>query len=161
MVYGHSMGGSIAVMLAATRPDLVSRLLLSEANLDPGGGFLSRSVAEQSEEQFVASGHRAVLDKFKDWPTRIATLRDTDSIGFQRSAVSLVAGTKPTWRDRFYAMKLPKAWIVGDQSEPEEDIAKMKPQGIPVFVIANAGHDMAIQNPAALAAAIARGLTVT
>ena len=32
----HSMGGSVAIMLASRRPDLVSRLVVAEANLDPG-----------------------------------------------------------------------------------------------------------------------------
>ena len=31
----HSMGGAVAIVLAARRPDLVSRLVLTEANLDP------------------------------------------------------------------------------------------------------------------------------
>lgn len=33
-IVGHSMGGSVAVVLAHRRPDLVSRLVLTEANLD-------------------------------------------------------------------------------------------------------------------------------
>ena len=32
---GHSMGGSIGIVLAARRPDLVARLVVAEANLDP------------------------------------------------------------------------------------------------------------------------------
>ncbi len=161
VIYGHSMGGSVGVMLTTARPDLVSRLLLSEANLDAGGGFLSRGVAEQSERDFVERGHKAVVAKFENMPTRLATFRGTDSVGFHRSAVSLVAGTQPTWREQFYAMTIPKAWIVGSQSEPQEDIALMKPQGIPVFVIPNAGHDMAIENPSRVAEAIAHALSVS
>ena len=160
IMYGHSMGGSVAVMLTVARPDLVSRLLLSEANLDPGGGFLSSGVAEQGERDFVERGHSAVVDRFANKPTRLATFRGADSIGVHRSAVSLVAGTQPPWREQFYALQIPKAWIVGDQSEPEADIAQMEAQGIPVFVIANAGHDMAIEHPAGVAAAIAQGLSI-
>lgn len=131
-VYGHSMGGSVAVMLAVARPDLVSRLMLSEANLDPGGGFLSRGVAEQSEEEFVARGHDAVLEKFNDSTTRVGTFRATDSIGFHRSAVSLVTGTSPTWREQFYALGLPRAFIFGEKSDPTEgDSNHFGPVGSP------------------------------
>lgn len=162
VIYAHSMGGSVAVMLAVARPDLVSRLLLSEANLNPGGGFLSRGIAEQSENDFVVRGHRAVLGRFEgDMPTRLATFRATDPVGFYRSAVSLVAGTQPTWKERFFSLNIPKAWIVGSHSNPEEDIALMNPQGVPVFVIPNAGHDMAIENPTGVAQAIARALGLT
>jgi pimeloyl-ACP methyl ester carboxylesterase len=45
-VIGYSMGGSVAITLAATRPDLVSRLVIMEANLDPGGGSVSKGIAE-------------------------------------------------------------------------------------------------------------------
>ncbi|MFD0522416.1 alpha/beta fold hydrolase [Paractinoplanes durhamensis] len=33
---GHSLGGSIAISLAAQRPDLVGHLIVAEPNLDPG-----------------------------------------------------------------------------------------------------------------------------
>src|SRR6266566_4963442 len=35
-VIGHSLGGSIAIVLAAIRSDLVRSLTVAEANLDPG-----------------------------------------------------------------------------------------------------------------------------
>src|SRR4026208_162235 len=49
-VSGYSRGGAVAISLASLRPDLVSRLVLMEANLDPGGGLASKGIAEQSEE---------------------------------------------------------------------------------------------------------------
>src|SRR5438552_12986506 len=44
-VIGHSAGGSIAVLIAARRPDLVSALVVADGNLDPGGGAFSASIA--------------------------------------------------------------------------------------------------------------------
>src|SRR5512143_1951443 len=55
-VVGYSMGGAVAITLAAMRPELVARLALMEGNLDPGGGLASKSIAEQTEESFCARG---------------------------------------------------------------------------------------------------------
>lgn len=62
-VFGHSMGGSVAITLAARRPDLVSRLILAEANLDPGGGFISTFIAGHTEDAFVATGHQETIQR--------------------------------------------------------------------------------------------------
>src|SRR5262245_24812395 len=62
-VFGHSLGGSIAISLAALRPDLVSRLIIAEGNLDPGGGIVSTGIATQTEREFEATGRRALLER--------------------------------------------------------------------------------------------------
>lgn len=59
-VIGHSMGGAVAIMLAAKRPDLVGRLVLAESNLDAGGGFASKSVTAVPEHRYVETGHAAL-----------------------------------------------------------------------------------------------------
>jgi pimeloyl-ACP methyl ester carboxylesterase len=160
VLYGHSMGGSAAVMLTVARPDLVSRLLLAEPNLKPGGGFLSRYIAEQSEEEFVAHGHHAVVEKFIDWPLRIATFRGTDSVGFYRSSVSLVAGTSPTWREQLYAIQVPRTYVAGEKSNPTtEELEEFTSRGIRVCVVPRGGHDMAVENPEGVAEAIAQALS--
>src|SRR5262245_27990700 len=41
-LFGHSMGGAVAITVAARRPDRLRRLVLSEPNLDSGGGTFSR-----------------------------------------------------------------------------------------------------------------------
>lgn len=56
------MGGAVAITLASERPDLVSALVVAEANLDPGGGSLSRSIAAQSEADYVAEGNARALN---------------------------------------------------------------------------------------------------
>lgn len=101
VVFGHSAGGSIAITLAAQRPDLVSRLILSESNLDPGGGTFSKRIAAQTEQDFVAKGQREVVELVMKmgWASRAATFRATDPIAFHRTAASLVAGSTPTWRE--------------------------------------------------------------
>jgi pimeloyl-ACP methyl ester carboxylesterase len=53
VLVGHSFGGAVAITLAAKRPDLVSQPFLAEANLDAGGGLVSKRVAAMSEDEFV------------------------------------------------------------------------------------------------------------
>ena len=65
-VVGHSMGGSVAIVLATLRPDLVGRLVIAEGNLESGpaegsNANFSRSVAAQTEDAFVQSGYPDIL----------------------------------------------------------------------------------------------------
>lgn len=48
-LYGHSMGGSIAIEAAGLLAERVTTLLVSEPNLVAGGGEYSRRIAAQSE----------------------------------------------------------------------------------------------------------------
>lgn len=55
---GHSMGGAVAIVLAARHPRLVSRLVLVDANLDPVPTVPrtpgSSGIASYTEEEFLA-----------------------------------------------------------------------------------------------------------
>ena len=161
VVFGHSAGGSVAITLAAHRPDLVSRLIASEANLDPGGGTFSKGIAAQSEHDFITNGHREAVERVMNMgsTSRAATFRGTNSIGFYRTAVSLVAGSTPTWRELLYGFKIPRAWIVGEKSDPEDDIKAHTPHGIPVYVVPDGDHDMAFGNPDGVAQALAEAIS--
>jgi pimeloyl-ACP methyl ester carboxylesterase len=64
---GHSFGGSVAITLAATRPDLVAGLVVAEPNLEPEDATLSRTIADQTEETYVATGHAAVVAQAEAW----------------------------------------------------------------------------------------------
>lgn len=48
-LYGHSMGGSIAIEAAGLLAERVTTLLVSEPNLFAGGGEYSRRIAAQAE----------------------------------------------------------------------------------------------------------------
>ncbi len=60
-LFGHSMGGSIAIEAAGLLGKRVTTLLVSEPNLFAGGGEYSRRIAAQSESAFVADGYARLL----------------------------------------------------------------------------------------------------
>src|SRR6266581_7700847 len=107
-VVGHSMGGSIAIALAARHPGLVACLVVAEGNLDPGKGSLSVRIAAQSEQEYILHGHAAVARDFRvglgDEPRYggvLNTIRLSAPHAMHRSARSLLAQRTPTFREVF------------------------------------------------------------
>lgn len=169
-VIGHSMGGSVAITLAALRPDLVARLVIAEGNLDPGGGGFSRGIADQSEANFVATGYAAMLAQMRAAALAgnamvaafLASLQVAAPHGLHRTATSLVRGTEPMMRERFLQMTIPRTFIVGEQSLQNPDMASiaagLPSYGIAVATVPGAGHGMMIDNPTGFAQAVAAAI---
>ena len=161
-VSGASLGGAVAITLAALRPDLVGSLILLEANLDPADGTFSRSVAEQSEEAFVAHGFQAAVQFFRqaggDGDAAAATVAGMLQVAaphaLYRSAVGLVRGTQPTMRQHLYRMSIPRAYIFGEQSLPDPNWEDLAAHGIRTLAVPAAGHGMMLDNPKGTADAI-------
>lgn len=160
-VFGHSMGGAIAITLAAERPDLVAQLILAEANLDPGGGFVSKVVASQTEEEFRNGGHEQLLVRLEElgFVTSVGSFRICGSDALHKSAIGLVAGTEPPQRRRLYAMSIPRTFLIGERNLPTpETTEELVKNGVQVAIIPDAGHDMNFDNPEGVADAIRRSL---
>jgi pimeloyl-ACP methyl ester carboxylesterase len=167
VVVGHSMGGSVAIMLAGVRPDLVGRLVIAEAPLELGEGSASRMIAAQEEAGFVGGGFAAFLA-----PLREAALAGDATLAaflgqFQvaaphavyRTAVGMVAAT-PTLRERFLGLGRPRVYVWGERTLAEEpDAARIREgltaAGMRVAVVPGAGHMMNLDNPAGFAKVIA------
>jgi len=155
-IFGHSMGGAIAIEAARLLGDQVQHLVLSEPNLDAGGGYYSRKIAEMAEADYVAKGHNDLaeasrLDGSGIWA---ASLLASAPIAVHRGAVALVAGGNPGWREMLYAMPVPKTVIFGSQSLPDNDTEELPLNGVHVGMVPDAGHMMAWENPSGLAHAI-------
>lgn len=167
-VIGHSMGGSVAITLATSRPDLVSRLVIAEGNLDPGGGFFSRGVAAQTEEAFVSSGYAAVLAQIQAEgragdqvaSSVVGVLQIAGPQALHRSAVGLVRGTQPTMRENLLRSPVPRVFLIGDRSLPDPDIEWLPAHGIPVLIVPDAGHGMMWDNPPGFATQLRAALAL-
>ncbi len=159
-LFGHSMGGSIAIATAHRLGEGVRRLVVGEPNLDPGGGVASRKIAAMSEADYVAHGHDALVrasraDGNATWATSLSL---TAPWAAHRGATSLVVGGRPTWRAMLYATRAPRTLLVGSQTPPDPDTQELPRQGVNVAIVPDAGHAMAWQNPSGLSQAIARAL---
>ncbi len=146
-VVGHSMGGSISIVLAARRPDLARSLLLVEPNLDPGlasrGVPGSTGIASYDEAEFLTQGLEEFL-AIAD-PEWVPTLRTTDPVALHRSAVGLVLGSRPTMRRLLASMTIPRVHVAGDRGIPY-DVTGLPEVGVRCVTVANAGHVAMVDN---------------
>ena len=158
---GHSMGGAIAIVTATRDPKRVRRLVLSEPNLDAGGGDFSRPIAKQSESDYIARGHAAavrtaVLAGQTIWS---ASLQLSSPLAVHRGAASLVRGGSPSWRGQLAALTIPRTVIFGAKSLPDPDTERLPQIGVTVRIVPDAGHSMAWENASGFAEAVRTALS--
>ncbi|MBX7546664.1 alpha/beta hydrolase [Streptomyces sp. NPDC004232] len=156
----HSMGGSVAIVLAARHPGLVSRLVLIDANLDPlqprprGGG--SSGIASYSEEEFLAGGWAEVRDRVG--PHWWSTMRLAGREGLYRSAAHLVRGTTPTMRQLLVGLPIPRTYLLPEADDAFTGIESLEAAGVTVTRVPDCGHNIMLDNPEGFARATAAGL---
>lgn len=148
-LYGHSMGGSIAIEVAAAVAGRIKGLIVSEPNFNRGGGEFSRDIAVHSEETFVAKIYPQMLAlEQSPWA---GSLQSNAPWAVWRGAHSLVEGISPSWLTLFTQLTPPKLLVFGEHSLPDTDFFNLQQRGVATTVIQNAGHSMSWENPAALA----------
>jgi pimeloyl-ACP methyl ester carboxylesterase len=161
VLIGHSMGGTVATLVAAKRPTLVSVLVLAEAELDPGG---APGVAAQGEEEFVGEGFPAILagmrsqaqqDGLSIAAMHLGMTEFANPRAVHRGAVSLQAGTTPPMRQLLADLRMPRFYLKADASDkgagPQDELVRA---GVVWKTVADSGHAMGLQNPSAFAQAI-------
>ncbi|MFD9724031.1 alpha/beta fold hydrolase [Streptomyces sp. NPDC059072] len=152
---GHSMGGAVAIVLAARHPDLVSRLLLVDANLDPTPPVpgVGSGIATYTEEEFLGGGWAEVRDRVgAHW---WATMRLADRTALHRSAVHLAAGTAPTMRELLRRLTIPRGFLLPEADGPLPGAAVLEEAGVTVVAVPDCGHNIMLDNPDAFAEAAA------
>ncbi|WP_079107353.1 alpha/beta fold hydrolase [Streptomyces sp. NRRL S-1521] len=154
-IIAHSMGGSVAVALAYRRPELVSRLVLTEANLDPHPPATAGSsgIASYEERDFVENGgHARVLEKAG--PTWAATMRLADPRALHRSAVGLIRGIRPTMRRMLEELTIDRVYLQGASSGDLAGREVLEASGVTVMTVPDAGHNIMFDNADAFVAAV-------
>lgn len=162
-LFGHSMGGAVAIAAAVMLGPRLGRLVVGEPNLDPGGGQFSRGIAAIPEAEYGAGGQDAIVRAARAEGNGIwaASLAGSAAYAVQRTARSLVEGSDPTWRSILTSLPVPRTLIVGELSLPYDDAARLPEAGVDIAIVPCAGHSIPWDNPAGLAAAIAAGLSST
>ncbi|WP_223838129.1 alpha/beta fold hydrolase [Streptomyces venezuelae] len=158
-VVGHSMGGAVAIVLAARHPELVARLVLAEPNLDPQTPVRvpgSSGIALYSEAEFTGGGFAETLDRVG--PGWAATMRLADPLALHRSAVHLARATEPTMREMLLGLLVPRTLLYGEQGEAPGREAELAAAGVRIQGIAGAGHNISLDQPEAFVRATVAGL---
>jgi pimeloyl-ACP methyl ester carboxylesterase len=159
-LFGHSLGGSIAIVAAGLLEGRVRHLMLAEPNLWPGGGVFSRKIAEAAEDDYVTRGHEDLVlwSRAEGLGILAALLSISSPQGVHRAATSLVIGSNPTWGAQLLALTMSRTVIFGEASLPDADAERLPHDGVHVEIVQDAGHLMPWENPAGVALAIRRAL---
>jgi pimeloyl-ACP methyl ester carboxylesterase len=158
---GHSMGGSIAILLAHKYPELVEQLLVIEPNLKASDAHLSRTIIRSSESTFVSQYEefkRTAIATVQDWFVNshradieeyISELLKTTPISMYRSARSLMSVTADdTLLMQFQRLTLHKYFLIGGETLKIQSIPKSFQNGnIHTVIVPGVGHMMMIDNP--------------
>ncbi|MFI1396064.1 alpha/beta fold hydrolase [Streptomyces sp. NPDC020681] len=156
----HSMGGSVAIVLAARHPHLVSRLVLIDANLDPipraPGTSGSSGIAAYSEQEFLAGGWEEVRDRVgAHW---WSTMRLAGREALHCSATHLIRGSDPAMRELLLDLRIPRTFLLPEAAGPLPGADALTEAGVSVVSIPDTGHNIMLDNPQAFVRATAAAL---
>jgi pimeloyl-ACP methyl ester carboxylesterase len=169
-IFGHSMGGTVGVYVAAMSPGLVTRLVLAESNLFPGGGVGTKWVTSFSEQDWIEKEHPGYIKNLREYAMKgdarsvleYALWKDADPRGIYLSAQSIV--TLPaSFHMKFYNLTIPRYFLYGEQNFPKSphevtpdtpDPTQLRKYGVKPVIIPNSGHFMQVDNLKALITAL-------
>jgi pimeloyl-ACP methyl ester carboxylesterase len=146
-VVAHSMGGMIAVHLAARHPRLVAKLVLVDATLDPTP--TTSGILRYTEEEFVDHGRQEILDHIS--PSWAATMRLVGPEALYRSAAGMahVGQDHPSARELLRKLTIPRTHLVQAASEEPAE------PGVRLVVMPGCGHNIMLDDPEGFAVATA------
>lgn len=162
-IIGHSMGGTVGIYLALQRPDLVSKLVIAEGNLGPGGGPGTRYIAGFDEGDWLYNEYPAFMSRLhqqaregdKNAITSCGAWEASDPYGIYYQSRSLV-NLPENFIERVASLEMPVRFIYGDKNLPENNDGKIFPdspepetltsRGIKIGIVPESGHMMMVDN---------------
>ncbi len=172
---GYSLGGRIALHIALTAPERVTRLVLvsTTAGIEDDAARAARSASDRRLADELEHGGWAGFDSFiEDWRTQPLFAGEPPEVGAmargdqRRNRPQAIAAAlrgigsgemTPLW-DRLPDLKMPVTVLVGDRDAKflamGERMMKLLPDA--ELVIASGGHGLPLENPAAVADALQR-----
>lgn len=162
-IVGHSMGGSLALLVATGLQDRIARLVLAEPLLDREHSALGKAIAKRPEAGFIERGFDMLLLATQRQANRgdaaargfLAPLRRANPTTLHRSAVSLLADRTPSFLEILGQLPMPRTVLIGERTDVDRSII---PSGVNVVTIPDAGHSMMSENPDGFARAISDAL---
>ena len=164
-IVGHSMGGAVAILVAAARPAVVSLLVMAEGNLEPEG---DDGLDGQSEGQFVESGFGDLLGRQEQEAVANPDGLRASHVGITRLASLARSTARPfRWRSR-PPLPFDRSWPASTSRAGtcSADSAIRSPSSSTRWqrsvsggrLSPDTGHAMGLQNPLGLAQAVAEVL---
>lgn len=161
ILFGHSLGGAVALALADKCRDRLDRIILGESNLDKSAeGSTSKYITGFEMSDFIERGFGKIVKGNHEhgnslWAASLSVWLPKAAYLISRSAA---AGGTPPWRDILYSLKCPRIFIYGEKSLPDLNMQALAEHGVQIEIVKDAGHLMAWENPEGLADAIGRGI---
>lgn len=148
-VVAHSMGGTVAVLLAVRHPRLVSSLVLVDANLDPVQNSRS-GIASYTDEEFLAEGWVRTLERVG--PHWAATMRLAGREALYRTTVHL---TRADVRGDLLGLTIPRTFLYPYADGEPAGADGLRAGGVRVVPVADCGHNIMLDNVAGFVEAVA------
>jgi len=161
ILFGHSLGGAVALALADKCRDRLHQIILSESNLDKSSeGSTSKYIADFEMQDFVNRGFGKLIENSRKggneiWAASLSVWLPKAAYLISKSAA---VGGNPSWRSILYSLECPRTFIFGEKSLPDPDVQVLNEHGIQIEIVKDAGHSMAWERPEGLAFAISNGI---
>jgi pimeloyl-ACP methyl ester carboxylesterase len=158
---GHSMGGTIAILLAQKYTEHVERLIVIEPNLKASDAHLSREIIRRSEAEFINQYDaftKIAVDTVQNWFVNshrvdieeyIQELLKTTPVSMYRSARSLMAVTaNDDFVHQFQHLAMPKHLLIGEETLKTRNLLKnFQDSSVRAGIVPGVGHMMMVDNP--------------
>ncbi|MCU1404900.1 MAG: hydrolase [Glaciihabitans sp.] len=152
-VVGHSLGGSVVIVLASDYPELVSSTVLVEPGIDAVVIAAGDIAAADEGDLLTDAGWERLLAT--EAPYRRADVQLTDPIALRRSAEGIARALNNTVVDLVRSLTVPTTILVGDY-RTYRDQDQYPGLGINVEKLDGTGHFLMWDNPELFADAVSR-----